>query len=306
MAETYGIIVYQEEQIIQILSRLAGYTPGEGRSGAPRHQQKKASEIEKRKQLFIEGCKKNNDASPKDGTGHLCRTSSSLPLPSTKATPPTAVITVQTAYLRRTIGRIHGCAAAARPAFDKTEKIVNFIQECRRMGVDVLPPDVNYSGLDFEIKALPADTPSSAIRNQRADLCSPCPKAAPSAISAVQNVGVGPVQTILQARTSAAPSTAWRTSATVDLRQVNKRAGMLIKVGAFDRFGRRSQLCRYSTRSSPSPPSVHSARDSDDVHVRPDQRRRHSRRGRPISLPDVEDETSRERYGGKNFSASTP
>ena len=35
---------------------------------------------------------------------------------------------------------------------DKTEKVINFVSECRRMGVDVLPPDVNYSGLDFETK----------------------------------------------------------------------------------------------------------------------------------------------------------
>ncbi|MEZ4559035.1 MAG: DNA polymerase III subunit alpha [Caldilineaceae bacterium] len=63
LAETYGIIVYQE-QIIQVLSQLAGYTPGEADLVRRAISKKKASEIERHKQIFVEGCHKNGI--PKD------------------------------------------------------------------------------------------------------------------------------------------------------------------------------------------------------------------------------------------------
>ncbi len=58
LAETYGIIVYQE-QIIQILSQLAGYTPGDADLVRRAISKKKASEIEHHKKIFIDGCYKN-------------------------------------------------------------------------------------------------------------------------------------------------------------------------------------------------------------------------------------------------------
>ncbi len=68
-----------------------------------------------------------------------------------------AVITVQTAFLKATYP-VEYMAALLLIERDKTEKVVNFISECRRMGIQVLPPDVNYSDLDFEIQEVPADS----------------------------------------------------------------------------------------------------------------------------------------------------
>ena len=68
-----------------------------------------------------------------------------------------AVITVQTAYLKAHYP-VEYMAAQLLVERDKTEKVVNFVSECRRMGIDVLPPDVNYSGLDFDIQQRPPDT----------------------------------------------------------------------------------------------------------------------------------------------------
>jgi DNA polymerase III subunit alpha len=61
LAETYGIIVYQE-QIIQILSQLAGYSPGDADLVRRAIGKKKASDIEKHKQIFVAGCLKNGIA----------------------------------------------------------------------------------------------------------------------------------------------------------------------------------------------------------------------------------------------------
>ena len=71
LAETYGIIVYQE-QIIQILSQLAGYTPGEADLVRRAVGKKKASDIEKHKKTFVEGCE-NNGIEKQDGRRDLRR-----------------------------------------------------------------------------------------------------------------------------------------------------------------------------------------------------------------------------------------
>ena len=298
LAETYGIIVYQE-QIIQILSRLAGYTPGEADLVRRAISKKKASEIEKHKQLFIEGCKKNDI--PKETAAAIYADIEFFARYGFNKSHAAdyAVITVQTAYLKAHYP-VDYMAALLLVERDKTEKIVNFIQECRRMGIDVLPPDVNYSGLDFEIQALPADTPSSAIRDSGLTYDFPVPEgsAIRFGMAAVKNVGVGPVQTILQARAEGGPFTSLEDFCDrVDLRQVNKRAlECLIKVGAFDRFGRRSQLLQVLDTLVAQSASVHSARDSGQLSM-------FDLIGDagtaaevvPISLPDVEDETSRER-----------
>ncbi|MDE0199519.1 MAG: OB-fold nucleic acid binding domain-containing protein, partial [Caldilineaceae bacterium] len=118
--------------------------------------------------------------------------------------------------------------------------------ECRRMGIHVLPPDVNHSGLDFAIQDLPEDAEQDTLPKDPT-LAYEFPISAGSAIrfgmAAVKNVGVGPVQAILDARAEGGPFTNLEDLCDrVDLRQVNKRSlECLIKVGAFDRFGRQSE-----------------------------------------------------------------
>ena len=227
------------------LSQLAGYTPGDADLVRRAISKKKASEIEQHKQIFIEGCKKNGI--PKRPPPPSTAISNSLPATaSTRAMRPT----MPSSRCRRHILKAHYpveyMAALLLIERDKTEKVVNFINECRRMGIDVLPPDVNYSGLDFEIQNLPEDTPSTANRDQQIAYHFPVPEgsAIRFGMAAVKNVGEGPVEVIQSAREEGGPFTSLEDFCDrVDLRQVNKRAlECLIKVGALDRFGKRSQL----------------------------------------------------------------
>ena len=112
-----------------------------------------------------------------------------------------AVITVQTAYLKAHYP-VEYMAALLLIERDKTEKVINFINECRRMGIDVLPPDVNYSGLDFDIQERPADTESLAHRDPHIGYPFPVPEdsAIRFGMAAIKNVGVGPVSVIIAAR----------------------------------------------------------------------------------------------------------
>jgi len=151
-----------------------------------------------------------------------------------------AVITCQTAYLKAKYP-LEYMAALLSVERHNTEKVGLLVAECRRLGIDILPPDVNRSGLDFTLE-------SGAIR---------------FGLGAVKNVGEGAVEAILAAREAGGP---FRDLADfcqrVDLRQVNRRAlECLIKVGALDAFGRRSQLLATIDRMMALSQATHRARE---------------------------------------------
>ena len=122
------------------------------------------------------------------------------------------------------------------------------------MGIHVLPPDVNHSGLDFAIQDLPSDAEQEALPKDPT-LAFKFPVSEGAAIrfgmAAVKNVGVGPVQAILAARAEGGPFLNLEDLCDrVDLRQVNKRSlECLIKVGALDRFGQQSDRKKTGIRN---------------------------------------------------------
>lgn len=269
LQETFAIIVYQE-QIIQALSALAGYTPGEADLVRRAIGKKKASEIEKHKKIFVAGCEKN-------GIDHDVAAEIYADIEffarygfNKSHAADYAVITVQTAYLKAHYP-VEYMAAQLLVERDKTEKVINFVSECRRMGVDVLPPDVNYSGLDFEIQLRPPETQAMASRDPSLGYSFPVPdgSAIRFGMAAVKNVGEGPVQVIIDARKEGGPFKNLEDFCDrVDLRQVNKRAlECLIKVGALDRFGKRSQLLAVLEQMVGASASVHDARDSGQLSI---------------------------------------
>jgi DNA polymerase-3 subunit alpha len=299
LQETFAIIVYQE-QIIQALSALAGYTPGEADLVRRAIGKKKASEIEKHKKIFVAGCEKN-------GIDHDVAAEIYADIEffarygfNKSHAADYAVITVQTAYLKAHYP-VEYMAAQLLVERDKTEKVINFVSECRRMGVDVLPPDVNYSGLDFDIQLRPPDTPQQAQRDPSISYRFPVPEgsAIRFGMAAVKNVGEGPVQVIIDARREGGAFTSLEEFCDrVDLRQVNKRAlECLIKVGAFDRFGKRSQLLAVLDQMVGASASVHDARDSGQLSIFDMMMGGGAPQASvsPIKLPDLEEVKGREK-----------
>jgi DNA polymerase III alpha subunit/intein/homing endonuclease len=209
-----------------------------------------------------------------------------------------AVITVQTAYLKAHYP-VEYMAAQLLVERDKTEKVSNFVSECRRMGIDVLPPDVNYSGLDFEIQQRPADMPPQIQRDPGIGYRFPVPEgsAIRFGMAAVKNVGEGPVQVIIDARKEGGPFKSLEDFCDrVDLRQVNKRAlECLIKVGALDRFGKRSQLLAVLDQMVGASASVHDARDSGQLSIFDMLGGGQERHVSPIKLPNIEEVKGREK-----------
>lgn len=297
LAETYGIIVYQE-QIIQILSQLAGYTPGEADLVRRAIGKKKASEIERHKQIFIEGCHKNGI--PKDAAKAIYEDIEFFARYGFNKSHAAdyAVITVQTAYLKAHYP-VDYMAALLLIERDKTEKVVNFINECRRMGIEVLPPDVNYSGLDFEIQEVPQGTERLAHRDPSLAYNFPVPdgSAIRFGMAAVKNVGEGPVNVIIAAREEGGPFTGLEDFCDrVDLRQVNKRSlECLIKVGALDRFGKRSQLLAVLDQMMSHSSQTHSARESGQLSMFDLMGSAAEATALPINLPDIDEVKGKEK-----------
>lgn len=135
------------------------------------------------------------------------------------------VIAVQTGYLKAHYP-VEYMTALLSVNQNDNDKVALYVADCRRMGIGVEPPDINCSGWDFTIEDHAEG--SSTIR---------------FGLGAVKNVGLGPVNTILEERANGAFADLNDFVRRVDLRHVGRRAlECLVKVGALDSFGNRPAL----------------------------------------------------------------
>jgi DNA polymerase-3 subunit alpha len=235
LKETYGIIVYQE-QIIQIAVKMAGYSPGEADQIRKAVGKKIDAEIAKHRQRFISGAVANG-YSPAVAEAVYGDIEFFANYGFNKAhAADYAMITCQTAFLKAHYP-VEYMTALLSVSRNDTGKIALYAADARRMGLAVLPPDVNNSGLDFTIEEVQSQK-SGAIRDKQ--------YAIRFGMAAIKNVGEGAVQVILDAR-AAERGGPFKSlddfCQRVDMRQVGKRAlECLIKVGAVDRFGQRGQM----------------------------------------------------------------
>jgi len=221
LKETYGIMVYQE-QVMRIASDLAGFTMGEA-DILRRAMGKKSPELmaEQRKK-FVDGALARGVSEKKaDKIFSLMEQFAGYGFNKSHAAAY-AIIAYQTAYLKANYP-VEFMAALLTSETSDTDKIVKYIEECRAMGIEVLPPDVNESSSDFTVVG-------DKIR---------------FGLVAVKNVGETAIHSILAARTGEGRfRDLFDFCERVDLRLVNKRVvEALTKCGAFDSLGaRRAQL----------------------------------------------------------------
>jgi DNA polymerase-3 subunit alpha len=222
LRETYGITVYQE-QIMYTAMHLAGYEPSEADILRKAVAKKKAEELNKQRHTFVTGAV-NNDI-PRDAANTIFdqwETFARYGFPKGHAADY-AVICVQTAYLKAHYPLEYMTALLSVFKHDN-DKVALYIADVRRMGFDVLPPDINASDLDFKIEDLSGQP--AAIR---------------FGLGAVKNVGEGAIDALLAARREVGEFRSLADFARrVDLRQVGKRAlESLVRVGALDSLGPR-------------------------------------------------------------------
>ena len=212
LKETYGIMVYQE-QIMKIAQDLAGYSLGEADLLRRAMGKKKIKEMEKHREIFIEGAGKNDF--PRKPANDLFDQMVLFAEYCFNKSHSTAYgfVTFQTAYLKANYP-VEYMAALLTAISGDQDKVQMYIASCLGMNIQVLPPDVNQSGVDFT----PLDIEFLF------------------GLSAVLHIGLGAIEALIVSREEEGEFKSLADLCDrVDLRAVNKRAlEALILSGAFE------------------------------------------------------------------------
>ncbi|EFO81427.1 DNA polymerase III, alpha subunit [Oscillochloris trichoides DG-6] len=252
LEDTYGVIVYQE-QIMQLLQTVADYTLGQAYIVIKAISKKNKELMAENGAKFKEGClKKGISAQVADELWELI-----LPFAGYSFNRPHAtlygLLSYQTAWLKVNYP-VEYMAAVLTGAGGVIEDVAKAALETRRLGVALLPPDVNHSQKGFEIEPIQGQLPNG-VRYQNAIRFG---------LAAIKNVGEGPLDAILEARTEGgAFSTLEDLCARVDRNAINKRVlESLIKAGALDSLpGTRRQKLTVLDQAISAATEAQKARD---------------------------------------------
>jgi len=208
--DTYGTIVYQE-QIMQVAQSLAGYTLGQADILRRAMGKKKTEEMDKQREIFVSGAVRNKVDAKMAEELFNTMTEFAAYCFNRSHSAAYAFLAYQTAYLKAHYP-VEYMSALLSSVSSNQDKIQQYIVECQKMGMEVLPPDINKSGSDF--------TPDR--NNIRFGLAS------------VKNVGEGVVEQVVKGREAEEYKNFYDFCTKIELKQFNKRTlESLIKAGAF-------------------------------------------------------------------------
>jgi DNA polymerase-3 subunit alpha len=226
LSETYGIVTYQE-QVMQIAHDLAGFTLGEADLLRRAMGKKDKVQMQAQKEKFVDGCVAKGYDKRKVTTlfevlepfaGYAFNKSHSAAY---------AYLAYVTGYLKTHYAvEFMSAVLTSEAELGNTDKVVKYINEAREIGLTVLPPDINLSGLNF--------TPESRDRIR-------------FGLRAVKNVGENAINAIIEARKEVGRfHSIYQFCEKTDLRVMNKRVvESLIKAGALDSMNPgQGQACR--------------------------------------------------------------
>ncbi|HEX7055717.1 MAG TPA: DNA polymerase III subunit alpha [Bacilli bacterium] len=227
LSDTYGIIVYQE-QIMQIASQMAGFRLGEADLLRRAVSKKKRDVLDKEREHFVSGCVRQGHAADiAERVYDMIVRFADYGFPRAHATAY-GVLAYQTAYLKAHFP-VQFMASMLTAVMGNQRKIAEYIDECRRMGIPVLPPDVNESGNVFTPLPPSEKAPRGAIR---------------FGLAAIKNVGLHAIESIMEKRAEQPFIDLADLCRRVDLKACNKRVlESLVQCGALDSLpGHRAQL----------------------------------------------------------------
>ncbi|WED27380.1 DNA polymerase III subunit alpha [Vibrio sp. DW001] len=213
---TYGIILYQE-QVMQIAQILAGYTLGGADMLRRAMGKKKPEEMAKQRSIFEQGAIDNGvDGELSMKIFDLVEKFAGYGFNKSHSAAY-ALVSYQTLWLK-THYPAEFMAAVMTADMDNTEKIIGLVDECNRMKLKVLPPDINAGDYRFNV-----DESGAVVYG----------------IGAIKGVGEGPIENIIEARNSGGHfKDLFDFCARIDLKKANKRViEKLIQAGALDRLG---------------------------------------------------------------------
>jgi DNA polymerase-3 subunit alpha len=218
--ETYGILVYQE-QVQQAANLLAGYSLGQADNLRRAMGKKDAEKMAKERKSFVAGCITTNQIPERRAHQIFDLLEKFAQYGFNKShSAAYGLITYQTAFLKANYP-VEFMAAVLSNEISNTDKLAIFTSECQALHIRILPPDVNKSGLAFEPEVIDG---RRAIRY---------------GLSAIKNVGEGPMTLALAERAAHGPFASLEDFARrLDARSCNKRIlESLVRAGAFDFTG---------------------------------------------------------------------
>ena len=216
LKETYGVMVYQE-QVQQAAGVLANFTMGQGDILRRAMGKKKPEEMAKQRQIFIDGCVKKKTCNAAKAGAIFDEIAKFAAYGFNKShSAAYGIVTFQTAYLKANYP-VEFMAAMLSSEIGNTDKLPVLVADVQKMGIQVLPPDINESGLRF--------TPvKGAIRY---------------GLAGIKGVGAGAVEALVREREAHGPFKGLVDFCErIENGEVNKKAiEALVKCGAFDFTG---------------------------------------------------------------------
>ncbi len=246
LQETYGIMVYQE-QVMQVASTMAGFSLGQADILRRAMGKKKPEELESMREQFVDGCLDNgHDRKIADKLFGFIEKFANYGFNKAHTTPY-ALLAYQTAYLKANYP-VAFMAALLTSVMDDSDKVAKYIQECRRMGVEVLAPDVNRSNHNFTV-----DDGRILF-----------------GLAAIKNLGSGSIEAIVSTREQDGQFDSFRDFCErVDADKLNRRAvEYMVKAGAFDSLNdSRARLLAGYEKILSSAQSLQKSRQSGQVSI---------------------------------------
>jgi DNA polymerase-3 subunit alpha len=214
LKETYGITVYQE-QVMLLSQKLAGFTKGEADTLRKAMGKKQKDVLDKMKPAFIQrGGEKGHDADRLEKIWRDWEAFASYAFNKSHSTCY-AWIAYQTAYLKANYPAEYMASVLSNNMND-IKQVSFFMEECKRMGVPVLGPDINESNFQFTVNN------AGAIR---------------FGLGAIKGIGSGPVDAIIEERNNGSFKSIFDMMRRMNLRLCNRKAlESLVYAGGFDSF----------------------------------------------------------------------
>jgi DNA polymerase-3 subunit alpha len=234
-ADTYGVMIYQE-QVMAAASRLAGYSLGQADLLRRAMGKKDREKMAKERANFIEGCARTNKIAEKKANSIFDLLEKFAGYGFNKShSAAYGLISYQTAYLKANYP-VEYMAGLLSNEINNTDKISTFVGECKRMGIPILPPDVNRSGLKFS----PETWEGPQRPEDRGTEAAPTLNAIRYGLAAIKNVGQGAMEMAIAEREERGEfATLEDFCRRLDSRIANRKIlENLVKCGAFDFLGR--------------------------------------------------------------------
>src|SRR5437868_11311 len=265
-ADTYGVMIYQE-QVMAAASKLAGYSLGQADLLRRAMGKKDREKMAKERANFIEGCARTNKIAEKKANTIFDLLEKFAGYGFNKShSAAYGLISYQTAYLKANYP-VEFMAALLSNEINNTDKISTFVGECKRMGIPILPPDVNRSGLKFSPEMWEGPQRPDANRGSEA---APTLNAIRYGLAAIKNVGQGAMELAISEREERGEfATLEDFCRRLDSRIANRKIlENLVKCGAFDFLGReRAELFACIDDSLASAAAAHRDRMAGQVSL---------------------------------------